>query len=866
MGPRTFAALVALTLAFPAAASAAASARTPEQRAASLVARMTPAERVDLVADGSAGVRRLGIPPLSATDGPHGVGESAAGVTAFPNEVSVGAAWDPSLARRFGAALGAEARAKGHTLLFAPTINIVRTPLWGRAAETLGEDPFLTSSLVAPLVRGIQSARVMAEPKHYVGNNQEIGRLGIPLGAPAVDDRISMRTLQEIYLPGFRAAVRQGGAASVMCSYNRVNGTPSCENPRTLGILRGLGLRGFVEPDALVAVRDTVAAARAGVDNFQIGSPATLRAAAAAGTVSPARIAQAARRILVGMIRAGVLDAPAPKERATAGTPAHRALATSIAAQGTVLLQNRRVRARRSRAAARVLPLTRADRSIAVIGHDAGAGTQIQVGGSAAVLPGAPVITPLAGIRGRAPRGSTVAYAPGTLGQVPLPVVPASALTPVSGSGHGLSGTFFASRAPNLVGFLGTGFMGPALGPRTDPGPPIGTRTDATLDAKNVLPAGAGSGRWTGTLTPPATGLYRFSLTVAGYATLRIGGRLVAWGDTEWVNLNRGAPDLSFHGHGTVRLTAGRSVPIVVEYAGDASFNGSELHLGWQPPAPSLLTRAVAAARRADVAVVFANDVTSEGMDRPSLWLPGDQDELIEAVAAVNPRTVVVLHTASAVLMPWRGKVAAIVEAWYPGQQSGRAIAATLWGDVDPSGRLPVSFPNHTWQGSTAGRQDRYPGIDNVAHYSEGLQVGYRAYGTRRERSPGSQPMFPFGFGLSYTSFSLGGLEVRGRGPRRYEVSVRVANTGRRAGAQVVQLYLRYPPAAGEPPRQLRAYAKVFLRPRAARRVRLALGPESFRMFDEARGAWRTVPGSYRISVGTSARDLPLSRSIRISR
>jgi beta-glucosidase len=809
-------------------AAAAHAADTPEQRAAGLVSQMTPAERVDLVASGDQGVPRLGIPPVSGIDGPNGVGTASAGVTAFPNEVNIGASWDPALAFRFGAALGDETRAKGHTLLFAPTLNIVRTPLWGRAAETYSEDPFLTSSLVASEVRGIQSARVMAEPKHYAGNNQEIGRIGTPLATPGVDDRVSRRTLEEIYFPGFRSAVREGGAASVMCSYNRINGTQSCQNPLTLGILKGWGLRGFVEPDAILAVRDTAAGANAGVDNFQIGSPSGLKAAVAAGTVPQSRIDDAARRILTGMIRVGILDAPAPVAQPEASSAAHRDLAATISAQASVLLQNRRG----------VLPLGRGDRSIAVIGYDAGQGTQIEEGGSAAVKPGAPIVTPLAGIRVRAPHGTDVTYAQGTRGVVSLPVVPASVLTPSSGSGQGLTASFYAPHVPD---FSGT---------------PVATRVDPTIDAKNVLAPGAGSARWTGTVTAPATGEYRFSLTVAGNARLFIGDKLVVSGDTEWINLNQGAPDQTFHG--LVHLTAGQKVPIRLEYATDASILGAELHLGWQPPEPGLRAQAVEAARKADVAVVFANDVTGEGMDRPSLSLPGDQDRLIEAVAKANRRTVVVLHTASAVLMPWHDKVAAIVEAWYPGQQSGDAIAKTLFGDVDPSGRLPVTFPASESQGPLAGHPERYPGIANVAEYGERLLVGYRFFDAKAQR-----PLFPFGYGLSYTSWSLGRPKLTRDGDG-YDVTVKVRNTGRRAGAQVVQLYVRAPAAAGEPPRQLKAFRKVFLGPHRSTKVRLALTRSSLQVFDETSNAFRAVPGEYRIYVGTSSRDLPRSTSVEL--
>ena len=305
-------------------------------------------------------------------------------------------------------------------------------------------------------------------------------------------------------------------------------------------------------------------------------------------------------------------------------------------------------------------------------------------------------------------------------------------------------------------------------------------------------------------------------------------------------------------------MTKGHRVSIRVTYATGASIAGAALQVGWQPPDPSMLARAVRAARHAGVAIVFANDVSSEGMDRPSLELPGDQNRLIEAVAAANPRTVVVLHTAGPVLMPWLSRVAGVLEAWYPGQRSGAAIAATLFGKSDPSGHLPVTFPRTASQGPTANHPERYPGVDNVAHYSEGIFVGYRYYDRHRQR-----PLFPFGYGLSYTTFTLKGLKVMRQGTG-YRATVRLRNAGRVAGAEVVQAYLRFPAAAGEPPRQLKAYAKVFLKPGGATTVPLSVPRSAFEYWSARRAMWTVVRGRYGLYVGTSSRDLPLSSTIRV--
>ncbi len=819
------------------------------RRASMVLSAMTPAEKLALVSSGKAGDLRLGIPPITFIDGPNGVGEASSHVTAFPDAETIAAGWDPAVAGAYGQALGAEAAGKGDTLIAAPTINIVRIPLWGREAETLGEDPFLTSALVAPEVRGIQSQHVISQVKHYAGNNQEVNRFGQPLGAPAVSDQVSERALQEIYLPGFRAAVQHGHVASVMCSYNRINTAYSCQNPNTLATLKNFGLHGFVGPDALLAVRDDVAAVNAGVDNMQLGSIAVatganeltiLTGAYNSGRLSAARLDDATRRILMAMFAVGLFDRPVTggAER-DVSTPGHLQLATRVAEQATVLLRNRDG----------MLPLSPKTGSIAVIGQDAGSGTQIEENGSPAVLHG-PVVTPLSGIRSLVGRRSSIAYAPGTLGVVALRDVPSRVLTPSSGTGHGLSASYFSGQ--------------------TVTGRPVLERVVPNVDfASKAAPLAtipdtpsANAGEWVGTLTPPATGLYRFSLKVAGVARLYLNGRQVVSGNAEFFNggvpggllYSPGGPTITFQG--SARLTKHHPVSIRVQYATGSSIEGAALQIGWAPPDRSKLAFAVRAARHARVAIVFANDVSSEGMDRPSLELPGDQNRLIEAVADANPRTIVVLHTAGPVLMPWLSKVAGVIEAWYPGQQSGTAIAATLFGRSDPSGHLPVTFPSSASQGPGT-QAAEYPGISNLAQYAEGIFVGYRYY-----NHFGQTPLFPFGYGLSYTSFSLGHLTLTARAGGAYQATVRLHNTGRRSGAEVVQSYLQFPGSAGEPPRQLKAFAKVFLGPGSMRTVALDLPRSSFEYFNPQRGTWTLAPGSYRLYVGTSSRELPLSALI----
>jgi beta-glucosidase len=827
---------VALALAFAATICAARRAGAVDPavvRADALLAQMTRDEKLAFAVSGAAGVPRLGIPGQAFSDGPNGVGHGAAGVTAFPNAEVLAATWDTALAGRFGTALGDEASGKGLNVLAAPTINILRTPRWGRAAETFGEDPYLSGQIVAAEIVGMQSHQLIAQVKHFAANNQEIGRFGNPLGmpalSPAIDVEASERTLQEIYFPAFKAAVQQGQAGSVMCSYPRINGVYACQNPGSLGTLKNdWGFLGFVGPDSTLAIRDTLAAANAGVDNFLLGGVGT-PAVQVLPQVSAARLDDMVRRMLTAMIRVGLLDHPNHGDPgAVVTTPAHLALASQIAAEGSVLLKNDRD----------VLPLGANVKSIAVIGYDAGPNTQTMEGGSPAVL-GGPVVSPLDGITARAGGAAQVKYVAGTLGVVPLPIVPASVLTPSSGSGPGLLGTYYASMDQS--------------------GPAVDSSVSPTLDFDKALGTGVHSARWTGTLLPPTSGTYRFSVAGSGITRLLIDGKLILSGNNEGVNGAAlgfpGSPAIS--AQGVAILTAGVPASIVVEDSIGSSIAGSAFHLGWQPPDRQPIDDAAAAARDADVAVVFANDVTGEGMDRTSLSLPGDQDQLIAAVAAANPRTVVVLHTAGAVLMPWLDQVAAVVQAWYPGQQSGDAIAAVLFGDVAPSGHLMMTFPANEEQGPTA-QPAQYPGVDNVVHYDEGVFVGYRYYDQFLQ-----QPLFPFGHGLTYTSFALDRLSVTRRRSTNYGVTVRVQNTGKRDGAAVVQVYVRFPASAEEPPNQLKGFAKVFLKAGRSRYVRIELDRPSFETFSDGAG-WHVEPGSYQLRVGFSSRDLPLASSVRI--
>ena len=814
------------------------------QRAWTLVGQLTEDEKISLVHGDSfgspgfaghvPGIPRLGIPDLYLADGPNGVGDGATGVTAFPVAESDAASWDPGLVRAYGAALGAEQSGKGNNQELGPTINILRVPYWGRVAETFGEDPYLTSQLAAAEVKGIQSQHVIATPKHFVANNQETYRLGVNPDGNNVNENISARALNEIYFPAFKAAVQQGGAGAVMCAYIQVYGDFSCQNGDLLAsaLKAAWQFDGFVVSDWFLAVKDTVLAANAGLDMempLGIHFGAALKQAIADGQVPMSRLDDMVHRILTAEIEVGLFKHPVTSPPlANVSTPAHRQLAAQIAEQGSVLLKSDRG----------VLPLRGNVRSVAVIGYDAGDHFQYTEGGSGAVNP-SELVTPLQGITARAGSAMKVSYAQGTLGDVALPAVPSSAYTPSAGTGPGLTATYYGN----------TTFSGTPLATEVDPTPTVnGTPSVPGLPA-------AWSARWTGTITAPSSGDYRFSVSGNGAFRVSIGGTVVA--DTTYA-------DFATLDQGIVHLTAGQPVPITVEYAAIASIGGAQLNLGWSAPDLAMVSQAVQAAKNSDVAVVFVNDVTGEGSDRSSLAIPGDQNQLIQAVAAANPRTVVVLNTGGAVLMPWLHKVAAVIESWYPGQEFGTAIAALLWGDVNPSGHLPMTFPASDAQARSAiswpGTIVSSPaGAQPTVSYTEGIDVGYRWYDTT-----GQTPLFPFGYGLSYTTFRYSGLRVApvANGKHPVVVRVRVTNTGRRAGSDVVQLYLGMPAAAGEPPRQLKAFAKVNLAPGASAVVPLVLSPSALRIWGS--GGWVTVPGTYRVMVGDSSRDIRAAATFRV--
>lgn len=772
---------------------------------------------------------RLGIPALKLEDGPCGVADGMRDVTAFPSAIAISASWDPSLMKQYGYDIATEEWDKGANVMLGPTINILRNPVWGRSFESLGEDPYLNARMGVASVDGIQSAGVIATSKHYDAYNQEFDR-----GNGSAD--VNERALHEIYMPAFEAVVKEAKTGAVMTAYNRINGTFCSENRYILTdvLNRRWHFRGFTMSD-WGGTHSTVPAANNGLDMQMpdgsfFGGP--LLAAVKNGQVSQAIINAKIRHILYQMFRFHLFSRKQTGiAQSIVTNPAHARFSRVADEEGTVLLKN----------SGGILPLSSARvHSIAVIGYAASTNPKPVGGGSASVVPPY-VITPLQGIQNLVGRKITVRYAEGVAGSAgALPPIPSSYLSPSADSSqHGLSAEYFNNMSLS--------------------GQPVLSRIDSrtTFNWHGGSPVAGVSGsnwsaEWSGVLTPPRSGLYTFSLTSDDGSRLFIAGKQL---------INDWSDHAAQTESGTVQLTAGQPVNIKIEYYQDTG--DSLIALGWRAPGGhSLLHQAAAAARKSDVAIVYVSDNESEGSDRPNLTLPNNQDQLIEAVAQANPHTIVVLNTGAPVLMPWVNRVAGIVEAWYPGQEDGNAIAAVLFGAVDPGGKLPMTFPRRAGD-IPAHTMAQYPGINGVSKYTEGIFVGYRYYDEHH-----IQPLFPFGFGLSYTTFAYRNLQInpsRVNGRRDVTVSLDVKNTGHRAGSEVVQIYVGDPASTGEPPKQLAGFQKVTLKAGQTKRVRIVLRARAFSYWDTARQSRVIANGDYRIMAASSSRDIRLEGMVHLS-
>jgi beta-glucosidase len=857
-----------------------------------LLGQMTLAEKLILIHDGPedprhyqgqagyiGGIPRLGIPGLRLADGPPGV------LTRIPAQaetatMGVAASFDVGLARRNGMVIGRDARAHGIDVSLQPFINIDRDLAMRRLYNTFGEDPLLTSAMGAATIRGIQSQRVMAMAKHFIA-----------FDTAGTDVWVDQQALHEIYAAPFEAAV-QAGVASVMCAYNHVNGPYACGNQETLTtLLRDQwGFRGFVtsdwgathsalfmnagldvemidgpdsagyqEPAFLGAVAAALpppatadpepqgdiyggsipeepAAAEQDEADYGAKVPGrTLAEALASGDVTEATVTRAARRVLMQMQRFGMLSSRRTRAFAAPAIAWNARIIERTAEEAAVLLKN----------TDGALPLRTADLdSVVLIGPTAGQVDAIGISGER------------------------------SLGLPARQVGPLAALRSLSGNPHiryAVNDDMTGSPIP-AANFTHDGK--PGLERRGTDGVHIDPAPDFTTPAGTALPPDTVA-TWTGDLKVDRAGRYGLFLQALGtHARLSIDGKRVAitgvfqgdvHGDILQANQDNVVPttDGLDNVRREVQLEAGAH-PIRIVVSPDTSHAPVQLRLNWYPPEQRRADHAAAieAARRARTAIVFAWARRS-----PAFALPGDQDRLIEEVAAVNPNTIVVLNTSQPVALPWAERVRGILEMWWPGDEGGWATAKVLLGAVNPAGRLPVTWARELLDYAAA--DPRFPersaqGTNHRTTYSEGIHVGYRWFDQQQ-----IEPLFPFGFGLSYTHFDYSRLRVSRMRQGDLRITFAIRNAGQRAGDEVPQVYLgapaEAPPGASFPIRKLVAFDRIHLDRGQSKTVQMTVPLRQLQFWSTAAGTWKLAVGDRVVSVGVSSRDLRLENSVHIA-
>ncbi|MEO8360343.1 MAG: glycoside hydrolase family 3 C-terminal domain-containing protein [Vicinamibacteria bacterium] len=822
-----------------------------EHRVDALLAKMTIEEKVDLLGGINGffirAMPKLGLPALRMADGPIGV-RNFGPATAMAGGIGLAATWNPALAERVGVEIGRDARAKGVHFLLGPGVNIYRAPMNGRNFEYFGEDPYLTSRITVGYIKGIQSQGVAATVKHFMGNNSEFGR-------NSTDSIIDERSMREIYLPAFEASVKEAHVGSVMDSYNLTNGAYLTQNGYlNIDVLKKeWGFDGIVMSD-WGATHDSIGAANGGLD-LEMPSPvfmnrANLLPAIEQGKVSVATVDDKVRRILRTAVRFGWLDRDQVDFSVSRYNQQGRETALQTARESVVLLKNEQ----------NLLPLTKgAIKTIAVIGPSAYPAVAVG-GGSARVQPFA-AISLLEGIGAHLGSATKVYYARGlsTTAEMANATVFSTAATngqtglkvEVFGNGD-LSGTPDTTRIDRV---LNAGGGGPGGG---GPGGPPSAGTLGTRGAAGPPPT---STRWTGYYTPQAQGPHTIFVESAG---LEYGGYRLLIDDKSvidnWVVWKE------MLSHVTLTLSVGPHKVVLEQFRnprGFGGFGGPRVRLGIVAKDSLIEPAAKALAAKADVVVVAAGydaEIETEGGDR-AFQLPPGQDELIQEMVAANKKTIVVLNSGGGVDMnAWIDRIPALVEGWYPGQEGGIAIAEILFGAVNPSGRLPVTFERRIDDNPV--KDSYYPetGTRRIV-YKEGVFVGYRGY-----EKNATKPLFPFGFGLSYTTFKYSGLTiVPVAASDRYQVTFSVTNTGKRSGTDVAQLYIgERHSKVPRPIKELAGSARVTLAAGATKKVTISIDSRALSYYDVGSKQWRADPGDFDVLVGRASDQIELRGVLKL--
>lgn len=794
-----------------------------EKRVDAIVAKMTLEEKIDYIS----GVRdfyvrampNLNLPALKMSDGPIGVRNYGPSTT-YAAGIGLAATWNPDLAQKVGAGIGRDARARGVHFMLGPGVNIYRSPMNGRNFEYFGEDPYLASRIAVGYIEGMQTQGVSATIKHYMGNNSEYDRHN-------TNSIIDERTMREIYLPVFEAAVKEAHVGAIMDSYNLINGQHATQNDflNNQVLKKDWGFQGVAMSD-WDATYDGVAAANGGLDlempSGRFMNRETLIPAVKSGKVSQAVIDDKVRRILRVAVEFGWLDRDQTDLTISSYDGQNAQVALAAAREAMVLLKND----------GGVFPLDKTKiKSIAVIGPDAYPGVPVG-GGSAQVAPFG-TVSFLEGISQYLGPQVAVYYRQG----VPRiqEIIESTDYVRKAGEWGGVKAEYFAN-----ANWSGTSAV---------------TRPEEhmELDPRGhfTITRGSMSARWTGTIQPAKSGEYTLYVARLGEQStykLMLDGKQI-------LQTSKAAIDQK-----TVNFEAGKPHQVVLEFVKNDYWDG--VGFGMIKSDEFVDPEAKQISAKADATIVLAGfDPTteSEGSDR-TFSLPFGQDELIQSVAAGNKKTAVVITSGGGVDMTkWIDQVPVIMEAWYPGQEGGTALAQLAFGDYSPSGKLPASFERR-WEDNSS-YKSYYPNVAGDANgvkYTEGIFVGYRHFD-----KDGVKPLFPFGYGLSYTTFKYSNLSVSPAAFKQGQdvtVSFDITNTGSREGAETGEVYVGEKHAGlPRPVKELKGFSKVDLKPGETRHVTLALNPRAFQYWDEKGKQWKADAGDFDVLVGPSSADIALT-------
>lgn len=809
---------------------------TVESRVESLLTQLTLEEKISLTHANAkfsiAAIERLGIHEMWMSDGPHGVRHEIERYswnsanwhndysTYLPPLTAVAASWDPEMAALHGNVLGSEARHRNKDVILGPGVNLARLPLYGRNFEYLGEDPFLAARLVVPQVQAIQRNDVAASVKHFALNTQELNRTG-------VDAKPNERTLREIYLPAFEAAVKEGNTQTIMGAYNRYYGTNANQSKHlVMDILKGeWGYQGILLTDWNVDI-NTFDAAMNGLDiemgtnvdsydEYFLAEP--LLQMIQSGKVPVAVLDDKVRRILRVQLTIGMMD----KQRLSGqrNTPEHQQAARDIIANGVVLLKNND----------NILPLAQDKvRNILVLGPNAER-LHSQGGGSSEVK-ALYEISPLQGLKNRFGDRVNITV---------MRAENSAAVSPIATD-------YMAARH-------WTGTPQWELTRFKDSQQQVILRADDWIANSAYQVNEPGKAEYIQLKTsikPLATGRHKLKLALDGEVSLLIDGKQVLTADTQMTPTHKlGEVELVEQ---TVMLNAAQTYTFELNYQG-----GGSVILGWEAPG-ALFTperEYLAAAKSADAVIYFgglshADD--REAIDRVDMKLPNGQDSVIERLVDANPNTVVFLNGGSAVEMPWAKQANAIVWGWYGGMEAGNAYADILFGDVNPSGKMPITLPV-ALEDTAPIALDDYNAVESL--YKEGVFIGYRWFEQQKIK-----PLFPFGHGLSYTQFEYSDISLSSstfHEGDNISVSVKVTNTGQREGSEVVQLYLHdIKSSVPRPIKELKGFSKIALKAGESGRVEITLTQRDLSFWDIHTGNWLAEPGEFEVMLGSSVEDI----------